>query len=188
MVSDEVLVAKAKIGTKEAFEELVKRYRALVYHAVLQVISSPQEAEDTTQEVFVSAFSSLESFDPQRASFKTWLFSIVKRRCVDWLRNSKKAVPMDEFATDVTQKIASQPEKALEATELKDALKRAFVSLSEEQRLCLALQSLQGFSYKEIAEIMDIPIGTVRSRIANARKKLLESLSDNVEDDAICAQ
>lgn len=187
MVSDEVLVTRAKAGAQEAFEELVKRYRALVCYVVLQLAPNSQEVEDITQDVFISAFSSIDLFDPHKASFKTWLFSIVRRRCVDWLRRSKKTIPLyTSGERDCHNKGNRQPEDALQAVEFMDTMLRAFASLSEEQRLCLALQSLEGFSYKEIAEVMGIPIGTVRSRIAVSRKRLLEYLSDNAEDDVTC--
>ncbi|MBE0447727.1 MAG: sigma-70 family RNA polymerase sigma factor [Actinobacteria bacterium] len=187
MISDEVLVEQAKLGKGEAFEELVRRYRVLVYFIVVHTVGDSQEAEDVVQDVFMSAFTSIKQFDPGRASFKTWLFSIIKRRSIDSLRSLKRRFPLrEEFLNEMSAGSGQGPEEFFAGIELKDALNRALLSLSKEQRLCLILQSMEGLSYEEIAKVAGVPVGTVRSRISAARKKLLKYVSYLLEDGISC--
>ncbi|OIO85547.1 MAG: hypothetical protein COW32_09815 [Candidatus Aquicultor secundus] len=187
MYSDEVLVVQAISGKQEAFEELVIRYRALVYYVIMQTITDPQEAEDIVQDVFVSAFGTLNGFDSSKACFKTWLFNIVKKRSIDWLRKPKRALSVhEEVLAEMDIQARENPENAFIDKEFHEALKHAFKSLGEEQRLCLALKSIEGLSYAEIAQIVGIPIGTVRSRISNARKNLIKKLTFFIEDGIQC--
>lgn len=187
MYSDEVLVAQAISGKQEAFEELVIRYRALVYYVVIQTVTNQQEAEDIAQDVFISAFGTLKGFDSSKACFKTWLFNIVKKRCIDWLRKPKRAFSThEEILGESNMQASENPENALINKEFHQALKRAFKSLGEEQRLCLALKSIEGLSYTEIAQIVGIPVGTVRSRISNARKNLIKQRTFPKEDGIQC--
>ncbi|HZD59167.1 MAG TPA: sigma-70 family RNA polymerase sigma factor [Anaerolineae bacterium] len=186
MISDNVLAKQAKSGDIKAFEELLGRYRAPICFIIMRTIGQLQEAEDNIQEVYLSAYKNLEQFNPDKASFKTWLFNIAKNRCIDSLRKSKNnPVLMDEQAY-VASSDFKNPETALEILELKDALKSGLLNLSEEQRLCLILKSVEGLSHKEIAEIMGLPVGTVKSRIFAARKSLLKAVSHFMEGDISC--
>lgn len=186
MIHDEALVGHIQSGDTQAFEQLVKRYRALAYFIITRTIGDSPEAEDILQEVFIGTFKTIGTFNPAKASFKTWLLSIVKRRCVDFLRKSGgKLATEDISAIKERPDTGNGPEEAFALLELHEELKRGLLTLSEEQRFCLVLKSIESLSYDEIAGIMEIPVGTVKSRISTARRNLLKQVSgllDSVEE------
>jgi RNA polymerase sigma-70 factor (ECF subfamily) len=187
MISDEDLVEQAKQYNEQAFNELVKRYRKPVYFLALRMIGDEQEAEDVLQEVFLNTLKSLNTFDSAKASFKTWLFRIAKNKCVDRIRKYKNnGLMFDESRLEAVTDLRQDPNSAFELAELTETLSCGLLKLSAEQRLCLLMRTIDGFSYNEIAKVIELPVGTVKSRIFSARKALLKEISYLFEGEIPC--
>lgn len=177
MLSDEALVEKAKSGDKQAFKELMRRYRDPVYFTIMHISKNTQDVEDIFQEVFIVAFRNIEHFDPNKAHFKTWLFSIVKNRCIDapW-RSKARLILMQEFIDEMSASRKQDAEDGFAAIEAEQILKGALINLSEGQRLCLTFKIIGGLSYEEIAKIAKVPVETIKSRISSARKSIARQI------------
>jgi RNA polymerase sigma-70 factor (ECF subfamily) len=180
------LIARAREGDLSAFNTLVEHYQTAVYNLCLRLLGSPQAAEDTTQDAFISAFRRLDSF--RGGSFRSWLFRIAANACYDELRwrRSRPQTSLDEpqgsveRAIDVADSAPSPVERA-EQSELREALARALTQLPEEQRLAIVLCDAQGLDYAEIAVVMRCSLGTVKSRIARGRGRLRAILLQDAE-------
>jgi RNA polymerase sigma-70 factor (ECF subfamily) len=180
--SEAHLIERARKGELDAFNHLVERYERPLYNLCLRMLSSPQSAEDATQEAFISAFRSLKSF--RDGSFKSWLFRIGSNACYDELRKQKSRpwrsldapAGEDERTIEVPDGDMT-PEESAENVELGDVLKEAIASLPPDQRLAIILRDVQELDYEEIAEVTNTNLGTVKSRINRARSKLRDVLS-----------
>lgn len=193
---DSGLVRKAKQGDIQAFEKLINKHQKRVYNIALRMLQNPEDAYDISQEVFIRVFKSMKEFR-EEASFSTWIYRIAKNACLDELRKRKKRniVSLDENMEfeegTVKRQIEDEapgPDILYESKELKDIVKLALRHLSNDHRLVIVLRDLQGFSYDEIAKILDCPEGTVKSRINRARKALkdiLESKMELLSDDYV---
>lgn len=166
-------------GETEAFELLVLEYQKNVYNVALRITGNAEDAADMAQEAFIKAFNSIYSFKGD-SRFSVWLYRIVSNVCVDFLR-SRARRPASSLSTEneegesVELEIADEslsPEKLLETKLSCEAVRRGLDSLPVDYRQILLLREIQGLSYDEIAQILDIEIGTVKSRIFRARKKL----------------
>jgi len=166
-------------GDGNAFEDLVAAYEKNVYNLALRMTGNAQDAEDMAQEAFVKAYTSLPGFRGD-SKFSVWLSRIVSNVCLDFLRrqNRRPASSLslededgEESQMDIPDESQS-PEQLLEHSLTQEAVQRGLQSLSEEQRQILLLREIQGLSYEEIAETLDLEAGTVKSRIFRARKKL----------------
>ncbi len=166
-------------GDANAFEDLVAAYEKNVYNLALRMTGNAQDAEDMAQEAFVKAYTSLPGFRGD-SKFSVWLYRIVSNVCLDFLRrqNRRPASSLslededgEESQMDIPDESQS-PEQLLERSLTQEAVQRGLQSLSEEQRQILLLREIQGLSYEEIAETLDLEAGTVKSRIFRARKKL----------------
>ncbi|MBQ9249469.1 MAG: sigma-70 family RNA polymerase sigma factor [Oscillospiraceae bacterium] len=166
-------------GDVNAFEDLVAAYEKNVYNLALRMTGNAQDAEDMAQEAFIKAYNSLPSFRGD-SKFSVWLYRIVSNVCLDFLRkqNRRPASSLsqeDEDGEETQMDIPDEsqsPEQLLERSLTQEAVQRGLQSLSEEQRQILLLREIQGLSYEEIAETLDLEAGTVKSRIFRARKKL----------------
>lgn len=177
-----LLIERAQQGDLAAFNCLVESYQRAVYNLCLRMLSSPQPAEDATQEAFISAYRSLDSF--RGGSFRSWLYRIASNACYDEMRRQKArparsleapAWPDEEIRLDVPDEGLS-PEEHAQNAELRAALQAALMDLPEDQRLVVVLCDVQGMDYGEIAEITKTNLGTVKSRINRARSRLREAL------------
>ena len=166
-------------GDGNALEALVAAYEKNVYNLALRMTGNAQDAEDMAQEAFVKAYTSLPGFRGD-SKFSVWLYRIVSNVCLDFLRrqNRRPASSLslededgEESQMDIPDESQS-PEQLLERSLTQEAVQRGLQSLSEEQRQILLLREIQGLSYEEIAETLDLEAGTVKSRIFRARKKL----------------
>ena len=169
-----VSLARARRGELDAFEELVRQYEKRVYAVALRSSGSPEDAADITQEVFLRAWRSIESFRGD-SGFSTWLFRITMNLCVDHARH-KNAQPQtqplvvgEEDAERPIPDPAPTPEEHLENSELGRELAAALDEVSEEHRRIVLLRDVSGLSYTEIAEVLEISEGTVKSRLSRAR-------------------
>ena len=168
---DTALVARAREGDADAFEELVRMHTRAVYGHALRFFGSPDPAEDVVQEVFIKVYRSIGSFDGASA-FSTWLYRITRNTCLDMLRAGRhRPQPVDP--ADVT--LAERGDLADEVV-LSASVEAAMASLPPEDRDALNAVTLFGLSYAEAAEALAIPVGTVKSRVFRARRVLLSQL------------
>lgn len=177
---------QAAAGSAEAFEQLVLKYQTAVYNLCLRMTGDPEDAADMTQESFLKAWRNLESFQGNSA-FSTWLYRLASNTCLDHLRSVKRRpqlslVVEDEDgeaqALDVPDS-APTPEEQVIALDEQSRLNEALQALDEDQRQILILRAVNGLSYTEIAEALQLKEGTVKSRLARARDQLRKKLQQN---------
>ena len=167
-VRDEALVRRAKAGDREAFGRLVDRFQAPVYRVVRGILSDASDAEDVAQEAFLRAYESLAKFRGE-SGFFTWLYRIAVNEALR-ARKRRSFAPIDA----VPEAEAPRPEVPDEDGPTPAALERLLGQLSDEFRAIVVLRDLEGLSYQEIAETLEIPMGTVESRLFRARRELRE--------------
>ncbi|MDI6713230.1 MAG: RNA polymerase sigma factor [Anaerosomatales bacterium] len=173
-VTDETaLVSAAKAGDEQAFETLVRAHVDAVYGHALRFFGDPTAAEDATQEVFIKMFRSLESFDG-RAALSTWLFRVTRNVCLDIAR-SRKHIPTPVDIADVDPPRSAD---AADAVALADAVEKAVRTLPPEERDALSAVAIFDLPYDEAAEVLGVPVGTVKSRVFRARKALATLLAE----------
>ncbi len=184
MHADFALVQRAKAQDRAAFNEIVLRYKSKVYNYIYRQVESAADAEDLTQETFVRAYLSINSFQ-SRASLNTWLFRIATNLCIDQGRKEKRTRsflaprPKEEdnsIEQDVPDSSFDPQELALN-TELGVKLESALRALPEKLRTVILLYDIEGLSYEEISAILDCPLGTIKSRIFNARSAMRDKLA-----------
>ncbi len=180
--TDEELVARFVAGESSAFEEILGRYRDRVYQLVRWYPGTDaQEAEEVAQEVFVQVYRSARRFRG-RSKFRTWLFALTRNVCRHQLRlrsrASKRRIRVDAEETDLRQLPDGGPGPLdqIELDERRELLRRAVERLDPLYRTVLMLRDWEELSYREIAEVLGIPLGTVRSRLHNARAALAAEL------------
>jgi RNA polymerase sigma-70 factor (ECF subfamily) len=184
---DSELISKAKSGDENALQELLSKYKIAVYNLIYRMVKDKQEAEDLTQETFIKTFKSLPSFNEEYA-FSTWIFKIATNNCIDFFRKRKlKTYSLDkpiQYKTSEIQQEHPDPdfnaEKNMLARERSDMIKKAIDSLPEKYKEAIVLRHRQEKSYEEIAEMLDLPLGTVKARIFRAREMLNKALKDKL--------
>lgn len=182
---DQRLVQLAQSGDMQAFNSIVERHQRAVYATCLRMLRDPQLAEDATQDAFVRAWNAIESF--RGGIVRPWLLRIATNRTYDILRSrarrpaqSLDAQPYESEPEWTTQTSpAEQPEQFASRGELSEVLQAALLSLPEDQRLAIVLSDVQGYGYDEIAQVMDVATGTVKSRISRGRARLREYLQES---------
>jgi RNA polymerase sigma-70 factor (ECF subfamily) len=192
--TDRDLVRLCQRGDERAARELVERFQRPVFSLVYRMVRDRELAEDLSQEVFVRTFNNLDRYD-RSYKFSSWLFKIAYNLTVDHLRRkelqtismhgSPDAVTSErQEATAVTLASTDElPDELLEARQLAGHLEEAIGRLRPEYRTAVLLRHLEGRAYEEIAEIMEIPLGTVKTYIFRARRELREELDDLREGD-----
>ncbi|RLD12768.1 RNA polymerase subunit sigma-24 [candidate division KSB1 bacterium] len=182
---DFALVRKAKAGDGRAYDALMEQYHDAVFNIVYRMVRNKQEAEDLTQETFIKAYNSINSFNEEYA-FSTWLFKIATNHCIDFFRKRKlKTYSMDEpmqyKEDEIKHEYAStDPTKEHEMidSEKSRIIREAINKLPEKYRIAIVLRHHEEKSYDEIAQILNLPLGTVKARIFRAREMLKKSLKD----------
>lgn len=179
------LIRKAAGGDDGAFEELVLSYEKLIYNLALRMVKNPDDAFDMTQETFLKAWRAISLFRFD-SKFSTWLCRIATNTCLDHLRKEKKhkvisLAQITEAGEEETNlpDHAADPAALLEAASEAETVRAALGALPAEYRAVLILRAVDGMSYDEIAEILNVSIGTVKSRIARAREKLKNEIQGN---------
>jgi len=178
------LVDRTLEGDHAAFEELVLRYQDRLYNAVIQTVGCANEAHDIVQEAFLSAFSKLSSFQRQ-ASFYTWLFRIAFNAAISQKRKKRPSLSVDQYREQAGVDPVDRheaPDARIHREEKVQQVQQALDSLQEEHRAILVLREIEGLCYDSIAEILDLPVGTVRSRLHRARGHLKETLEAMLQD------
>lgn len=183
---DTLLVERCRRNDQAAFDEVVGRYKNKVFNYISRMVGDSEDAEDLTQEVFVRMFVSLETFRRQ-SSLSTWLFRIAGNLCIDHFRRMKKhraiaysldeAIEGDESGGREVADTAFEPQRLLEQGEMAAQTERALAQLPEKLRAVVLLHDIEGLPYDEIAQIIGCPLGTVKSRLFNARLQLRQRLS-----------
>jgi RNA polymerase sigma-70 factor (ECF subfamily) len=170
-------VRLAQAGDQQAYSELVRMYRDGVMRMVYRICGDMHLAEDVAQDTFLRAWQKLNMFQP-RTSLRNWLYRIAANRTMDLLRREKSATDIEELDP---QDFEKSPETRILMHERLGRVQSAVLSLPFASRSVLILREYEGLSYKEISETLDIPIGTVMSRINFARQKLMTILKDEME-------
>ena len=176
--SDNELIASSLQGDRSAFGALVLRYRRLVIGVAYRVSGDAVLAEDIAQEAFVRVWNKLPAFRPE-GNFKGWICRIAANLTIDALRRRKPTVDITETSLPA---LADGPEASLLKEERAAAVRKAIMSLPLHSRTALVLREYEGLSYKEIADVLDIPLGTVKSRLSDARLRLQSQLTQYMEE------
>lgn len=182
------LIKKCKKGNREAFNVLFSKYQSQVVGIAYGMLSDKEDALDAAQEAFVRVYRSIESFKEQ-SSFATWLYRITTNVCSDMLRKRQRSAAvtsinqtLDDDKKDIDIRDESPtPEEHFEITERQAAVRQAISELNDEYRAVITLCDLEGMSYDEISEVLDLPLGTVKSRISRARNALKKNLENKRE-------
>ena len=191
---DDELMERYQKGDESAFTLLVRRHQQPLINFIARFINDRNSAEDLAQETFIRIFKAADRYKPGRAHFKTWMYHIAKNLCKNELRNRERhdkyrvdnvvdggsnsngdSEEIDLIANTPANQ-AFQPEVAFERKELRNAIQKAIAELPEQYRLPLVLRDLQGLSYEEIGEVLELRSGTTKSRINRARLMLKDKL------------
>lgn len=187
--TDRKLVVRARRGDRSACEELARRHRQPAYFFALQLLGDPDDALDVAQDAMLRFFTHLDRFDPRRP-VRPWLFRIVRNRVLDLFRRRKvrkhdsiDAAADDDERPDLQLIDGSvDPEGDAREAQLRRTIFAALDELTHNQREILVLRDYQDLAYSEIAETLEIPIGTVMSRLHGARKRLRQVLGGDLQD------
>jgi RNA polymerase sigma-70 factor, ECF subfamily len=168
-MDDSEAIRRCKGGDADAFRYLVTRYQAQAIGHACAILADGEDARDAAQEAFLSAFRSIHRFEDERR-FYPWFYTILRNRCLTMLADRRARLPESLDDLEVLAPSGSVPPEDL------IALERALLELGPSEREILTLRHLDGLSYAEIAEHLEIPTGTVMSRLFNARRRLRERL------------
>lgn len=184
--SDDIqLIDRFKNGDTSAFEEIVLKYQDRIYNLCRHMLGNAHEAEDAAQDTFIKAYQKLKDFNPE-ASLYTWLYRIAVNTSLDYKKKPffesffKKSDEGEEFVEEPASDWPS-PEKLYESKQLDLALRKSLGKLSLKLRTVIILKEIEGLSYEEISDILDVSIGTVKSRISRAREELKTLLKKYTE-------
>jgi RNA polymerase sigma-70 factor (ECF subfamily) len=186
VIDDAPLIERSLRGDSTAFGCLVRKYQDRLFNTVVHVAGSREEAEDVAQEAFVQAYVKLSSFHRESA-FYTWLYRIAFNIAVSRRRRKKNEVSLDAGREDSGREPTDDveaPGEQLLRQERANLVHSALAALSDEHRSILVLREMEGFEYEQISEILDLPTGTVRSRLHRARLHLREQLKTVLQDSA----
>lgn len=176
-------IKQVKKGDQNAFGEIVEIYKNKVFQLCYRMLGNRQEAEDAAQEAFIRAFINIHTFK-QELKFSTWLFRIATNLCIDRIRKKKPDYYLDaevqgtEGLTMYSQVASSDPlpEAELESLELQETIQKEILKLPEKYRAVIVLKYIEELSLNEISEILDLPLGTVKTRIHRGREALRQQL------------
>ena len=180
MANDDVeIVQRVIAGSVNDYRVLVERHQDAIYRFVQSLVSHRHEAEDITQEVFLAAYKNLASFDPDRALFTTWLFTIARNRAINHLKRCRIPSGIESMSEPID---VHAPTDTVEASEFLEHLDRCLNTLPLDQKTAFVLAEVEGLSYAEIAEIEHVSLGTVKSRLHRAKRRLRATLQEFVRE------
>ena len=181
-MDEKTVIHAVKAGDTEAYGQIVRAYEKQIYNLCLRMVSDPVDAEDLAQEAFVKAWQGLE-FYKFEAAFSTWLYRLTTNLCIDFLRKKKRrpSVSMTVEEDGETSEMefpdrALSPEEEILRRERQRMLSEAMETLDEEGRAIITLRVVDELSYEQIARVLDVKVGTVKSRLARARERLRKIL------------
>ncbi len=185
-----LLLRRCLTGDAAAWEDIVRRYQRRIYNICYRFAGSADDADDLTQEVFIKMYKTLNSYDVERGAFLTWVTTITRNLLVDHFRKGKHdrltdsldATPAQEeegrsLGAQIEDKSTASPAEQVRSREAGEAVHEALQKLSQELREAVILRDLQDMDYKEIAGVLKVPEGTVKSRINRGRAELARLLS-----------
>lgn len=182
-MDEAALIQQAQNGDVQAYNRLVLHYQQLVYNVTYRIMGEPQSAEDLTQDAFISAYKSLNKF--RGGNFKAWLLRIATNACYDELRRHKRRPQssIDELTEDnesfaFMRDPQDSPEAHQQKVDLVLAIEECLQGLPDEQRVTAVLGDVEGYDYSEIAQMTSVSLGTVKSRLSRARRKLRDCLQN----------
>lgn len=193
---DDEMVDRARKGDRAAFEALFQKYNRRAYAISIGVVKRPEDALDVVQESFIKVHKHIINFQGT-SSFYTWLYRIVMNLSIDYLRRRRKitewgddvrAEDADGDGTLVPRLPDTNPSKATSRHELSGKIKEALDTLPEIHRAVILLREVEGLSYEEMAQALDVPKGTIMSRLFHARRKMQEQLGPYLEGDLDIAE
>lgn len=181
-IDDKSLIGQFKDGDPSAFERIVQIYQDRIYNLCRYLLGNPQDAEDAAQDVFIKAFRKLNDFRPE-ASLYTWLYRIGVNTCLDHKKKLRPEPFKDGYQAEDLPSAEPSPEHRYQAKEIDRAIRSALDQLSKNSRTVIVLKEIEGLSYEEIAEVITLSVGTVKSRISRTREELRRILGAKVETD-----
>lgn len=178
------MIERASGGDPAAFNRLMEQHERRMYAVALRMCANREDAQDCLQEAMLRVYRAIDSFKGQ-STFSTWVYRITMNTCLDELRRKKNRqnTSLDSLL-DMGWSPADEsnaPEKRAIQSETRECLQRAIRGLPEDMRAAIVLRDIEGFSYDEIARMLDINVGTIKSRISRGREKLREKLKENAE-------
>ena len=185
-MDEQALIDSARKGDARAFNQLVLLYQRMAYNVAYRILGDRDAASDATQDAFLKAFKAMRRF--RGGSFKAWLLRIVTNACYDQLRRKQRrpASSLDDLPVEADHSRymhdpAERPDEFVERQELSDTIQAGISTLPAEQRTVLVLSDVQGLSYKEIAEVTGLSLGTVKSRLSRGRARVRDYLMEQRE-------
>jgi RNA polymerase sigma-70 factor (ECF subfamily) len=178
-LDDEELVVLCQEGSREAFSELVARYRGMVFTMIHRVLNRPWETEDVAQEVFLRAYRAMPRFR-RKSKFSTWLYRICYNLCVT---TATRKAPENAYSVEIPT--AATAESVYERKELQEKIRELISELPPNYSTAITLRHIHGLSYAEIADVLGQPLGTTKSTISRARTHLKKLLLERIGWDAL---
>lgn len=177
------LVERIQTGDQQAFERLLDAYETRVYRLALRFTGNETDAEDLTQEVFVGVYRGLARFRGDSA-LGTWIYRVAMNHCLEYRRKRRlDQIPLDEELMLASRDWHADPVQCADKQELSQRVEAAINSLSPLHRDVVVLHELQGLTYQEVAATLDVPVGTVKSRLSNAFRRLRDQLGGYVYEE-----
>ena len=182
MDEDQQAILDCQMGKSESYRVLVDKYKIRAYHAALIYTGNKEDALDLSQEAFFRAYRAIKTFERGK-KFYTWLYQILKNLCINHIQRKKKKSPVisdvEEYAgPELYFSPEGRPDEIFEQHEMRDTLWSAINTLKKDEREIIILKEFNELSYKEISEVLDIPIGSVMSRLYYSRQKLAKIMED----------
>lgn len=176
MKDQENIIARARRGDADAFEQLVVAYREQVFRLALRMCGSEADADEVAQEAFLSAWKALPNFRGE-SQFSTWLYQLTTHAAIDLMRREKRQIAADDITEVSAADPAPSPQQQAEQSEQREIVRDAILQLAPEQREVVVLRFMEELSYEEIGAVLKLPSGTVKSRLNRAKAQLKEILS-----------
>lgn len=176
MKDQEKIIARARRGDADAFEQLVVAYRDQVFRLALRMCGSEADADEVAQEAFLSAWKALPNFRGE-SQFSTWLYQLSTHAAIDLMRREKRQIAAADITEVSAADPAPSPQQQAEQSEQREIVRDAILQLAPEQREVVVLRFMEELSYEEIGAVLKLPSGTVKSRLNRAKAQLKEILS-----------
>lgn len=183
-LEDDEFISQAKKGDQKAYKKIMEKYQTPLYYHVLKMVKNREQVEDLVQEAFMKAFKNLESYNTEYA-FSTWLYRITTNHTIDYLRKRKlnttsihNPIKTKDGEVEIEISGQSQTDREIIKKERKKIINDAILNLPEKYKTVIEMRHLQELSYQEIADQLDLPLGTVKAHIFRAREMLYKALID----------
>ncbi|HAZ36986.1 MAG TPA: RNA polymerase subunit sigma-24 [Clostridiaceae bacterium] len=171
------LIERCRKNDRDAFETLILSYEKKIYNLCLYMVKNKEDAFDLTQETAIKIYKSISKFKGD-SKFSTWVYRITYNTCLDFIKRKKDELPYDDMIVNENN-INYRMDNVIESKETKAIIKKCIMQLNSDYRTVIILRDISGLSYKEISDILQIEIGTVKSRINRARQALKNELIKN---------